>query len=717
VLADGRVFYTMRVVRSRSLRDVLDDSAVRQQWPLARLCGVFVQVCRAVGYAHARGVVHRDLKPANVLLGDYGEVYVADWGIAKILAVEPASGAGDSSADRLDVTSAGTKPGSRMGTAGYMAPEQALGHWEDVDGRADLFALGVILYEILTGERPFEAASARYTIAASIVQEPRRPREVAAGSPLVLEDLCLRLLAKRKEDRPATAGEVALEVEAFLEGSREQERRRREADVLVARASEVRARHRHLKQERERLLEEAKQLLEGTKPWEPAERKLEGWKLEGEAKEAEMGQARALAEALELYSQALGYEAEHAAARAGLAELFWEGVREAEGEGNEAGRVYNELRLREYDDGRYVALLEADGLVSLRTEPPGAAVVAYRYVERGRVLVPSDGEAFGITPIREARLRPGSYLLVVTCPGFRSVRYPVLCRRGEHHDVVVRMRREEEIGEGFVYVPAGPCIVGGGREAINPLPRQEVFVEDFAMAVFPVTYAEYLEYLNDLERCDPDEAARRAPSPNMFVETCVRKLADGRWVPAWDEIVEGPGRAYCPEEQVGELPVDSVSWFDAVAYCRWRGARDGYTYRLPTESEWEKAARGADGRHHPWGNEFDPSFCKMSQSRPVATQPEPVGAFPTDTSPYGVRDMAGGMRCWAGDIFGRLTAAEALAEPEPPPGTPPALTSPRAIRGASWFTAMFSHFSASRIVSFGLWRDVSIGIRLVRELR
>jgi serine/threonine-protein kinase len=697
---------------------VLYDPSIESRWPLARLCGLFVQVCRAVGYAHARGVIHRDLKPANVLLGDYGEVYVADWGIAKVVDVaEESLDAEQGVPERPEVTRSRTRPGAGIGTPGYMAPEQALGDGEAVGPRTDLFALGVVLYEILTGERPFTGPTAQDTIAASIVREPRRPREIAHGCPLVLEDLCLRLLQKRKEDRPGTAEEVAVEVEAFLEGSREQERRRREAEALAERAAEARERYRQLKAERERLSRHAERNLRAAKPWDPAERKLEGWLLENEARAVEVAQARALAETFELYSHALAYDGGHASARAGLAEIYWERAREAEAERDEAARVYNELRLQEYDDGRYLTLLHADARVSVTTDPPGAAVVAYRFEERSRRLVPVDGTQLGVTPIREAHLKPGSHLFILEREGFRAVRYPILCRRGEHHDATVVLYTDEEIGDGFVYVPAGPCIVGGEREAYSPLSRREVEVGDFAIAVFPVTYAEYLEYLDDLDRRDPGEAVRRAPAPNTADGTCVRRTRDGRWVPAWDMIVEGHGRAYCPEARAGELPVESVSWFDAVLYCAWRGARDGAVYRLPTEFEWEKAARGADGRAFPWGNGFDPSFCKMRESRPELPQPEPVGAFPVDASPYGVRDLAGGMRCWAADVVGELTAEAALAEPEPEPGTPRDHSGLRVLRGASWSSSLVACYAASRLMDFGFSRYTDIGVRLVREPR
>src|SRR4029079_6682456 len=110
-------FYTMRVVEKNSLRDVLKHRAeLRQQWPMVRLLGAFVQVSRALAYAHARGVLHRDIKPENILLGDFGEVYLADWGLAKVLPKSKLAIHGEGS-----IPPPGSMDGG--GTPGYVAPE------------------------------------------------------------------------------------------------------------------------------------------------------------------------------------------------------------------------------------------------------------------------------------------------------------------------------------------------------------------------------------------------------------------------------------------------------------------------------------------------------------------------------------------------------------------------------------------------------------------
>jgi eukaryotic-like serine/threonine-protein kinase len=154
-----------------------------------------------------------------------------------------------------------------------------------------------------------------------------------------------------------------------------------------------------------------------------------------------------------------------------------------------------------------------------------------------------------------------------------------------------------------------------------------------------------------------------------------------------------------------------------MAYATWLGQRDGATYRLPTEAEWELAARGADGRAFPWGNKFDATFCKMRESRPGFCQVEPIGAFALDESPFGARDLAGGLRAWVGDIVGELSAEQAMAIPEPPAGTPRDGAGMRLVRGGGWSLGAQFCRAASRNRVFSMSRLGSIGIRLVRTLR
>jgi serine/threonine-protein kinase len=309
-------------------------------------------------------------------------------------------------------------------------------------------------------------------------------------------------------------------------------------------------------------------------------------------------------------------------------------------------------------------------------------------------------------------------MLVLTRPGERDVRCPILCRRAEHTIVRVTLRTRGEIGDAFEYVPGGECVLGGDPLAFESLAHEQAPVPDFAIARDPVTFEEYVEFLDALSARDPAEAERRVPrTETEGDEPYAARGAGGRWQPAYAAIIEGDGRQFCAQADVGRVAVMGVNWFDARAYARWRSERDGAPYRLPTEAEWEKAARGADARRFPWGDRFDASFCKMRDSRPGFPQAEPVGAFATDRSPYGVRDLAGGMRCWAADIHGELAAAHAAEIPEPPAGAPRDAGGMRVSRGGAWLNVPQWCRAASRNRNFALLRVPHVGIRLVKDLR
>ena len=215
---EGRLYFTMRRVVGVTLKE-----ALTRRLPRHRLLTVFERVCQAVHHAHARGVLHRDLKPANVMLGEGGEVYVLDWGIATLLAPDD-----DAQAD----------PGARrsiVGTIAYMAPEQMLGRVE-IDARVDVYALGVMLFEMLAG-KPLHAATEAQSIAdATLAGVDGRPSRCAPDVPPELDAVCAKALARDPGQRFATAEDMADAVERYLEGDRDLELRRATAALHAGRA-------------------------------------------------------------------------------------------------------------------------------------------------------------------------------------------------------------------------------------------------------------------------------------------------------------------------------------------------------------------------------------------------------------------------------------------------------------------------------------------------
>jgi serine/threonine protein kinase/Flp pilus assembly protein TadD len=216
---DGRPYYTMRFIKGRTLAEAAHE--YHRRWSdgrigafeLAQLLNAFVGVCNAIAYAHSRGVLHRDLKPQNVVLGDYGEVVVLDWGLAKLVGRDEAAGVASVAFGDSDGHSA-TIAGQVLGTPAYMAPEQAQGG--AVDRRSDVYGLGAILYEILTGKAPFEDSDTPALLRKVVVEAPAAPRTVVPSTPRSLEAISQKALAKKPADRYGSAAELGDEVRRFL---------------------------------------------------------------------------------------------------------------------------------------------------------------------------------------------------------------------------------------------------------------------------------------------------------------------------------------------------------------------------------------------------------------------------------------------------------------------------------------------------------------------
>ena len=224
--AEGQPYFTMKRLTGTTLHEMLGKPDVTAQ----RLLRAFAEVCLAIELAHSRGIVHRDLKPSNIMLGDYGEVYVLDWGVARVLAE---AGADPSEPASIPSARGTTQVGDILGTPGYMPPEQVMG--QPVGPAADVYALGSILFEILAREplHPRGHAALTSTLDAEITAPSHRRPERAV--PPELDAACLAALAREPAARPS-ARELGERVQRYLDGDRDLEQRRSLAAVELGRA-------------------------------------------------------------------------------------------------------------------------------------------------------------------------------------------------------------------------------------------------------------------------------------------------------------------------------------------------------------------------------------------------------------------------------------------------------------------------------------------------
>ncbi len=216
---EGVLYFSMKLVQGDTLGQQIAGAGERRLEPdvLAHFLQVLVKVCEAVSFAHSKGVVHRDLKPANIMVGEFGQVYLMDWGIARI--------ANTNSTDGVQLHALATAPDDApadtiVGTPRYMAPEQAEGRHDLIDAQTDVFALGGTLYHVLTGRPPHNATS-YYMVLVQATKADIPPPEsvVPQGVPAGLARIAMKAMARDKAERYATVVDMQRDIEAFLRGA------------------------------------------------------------------------------------------------------------------------------------------------------------------------------------------------------------------------------------------------------------------------------------------------------------------------------------------------------------------------------------------------------------------------------------------------------------------------------------------------------------------
>ena len=348
------------------------------------------------------------------------------------------------------------------------------------------------------------------------------------------------------------------------------------------------------------------------------------------------------------------------------AEIAYDRISLAERTGGDPDRAELEKQLHNLDvTGRFTSALERPAALTIRTNPPAAAVTLRRYTESGARWALSPGTDLGTTPLAAVQVPQGSYLLTLTAPNRVPVRYPLLLAHGE--TIALTVDLPTSVPAGFAYIPPGCFLYGSGD---LPEMRQSFFIawpihrlcmdDAYLIGRREVTFADWMEYLESLPPAARAARMPRTPAGRMMIAL---EWREGDWrfsfMPTGGltpysarrgEIIEYPGRSENRRQDWTRFPVVGVSLDAILEYLKWTD-RTGRVpgARLCREDEWERAARGADGRHFPTGDELaskDANFSLTYGQKADGFGLDEVGIHTGSDSPFGISDLAGNAWEW-----------------------------------------------------------------------
>ncbi len=604
---DGMLYLAMDYLPGRTLAAVIREEG---PLPLEQVADLLAQVAAALDHAHGRGLTHRDVKPGNVMVSEDGHATLMDFGLVK-------------AADHTQFTvlyrtadsEQFTTGGGTIGTPEYMAPEQADPTLGEVGPLSDLYALGIMAYQMVTGRVPFQASTPIATLRAHADLAPPPPSQWVEV-PDEVAAVMLRTLAKQPEERWPSAGAFADALTAAVTQSQAGATQEAQLAALYAQVEEaldaqqwalalglcgqIMARAPAYRQI-EDLFEQATQGLTRQREWEAQQDELSN--LYDEAIECmstedwdsailllsgivDAGEDYAFRDVPKRLAEAREAQARAESERLARLKTLGEKVVATAEQLREFLTEWQELKPdRESVETAYgmlrelmLPVAEADGLEGeeLQLEASKRAEdLQLQAKERAQTL--QERVKAAVDEGKAASIKTKEDLLA---------------------QVVRSIPIWQQIGIEMVTIPAGEFLYGEKKERVH--------VPEYAMAKTPVTNAQYKAFV---------EVTGHEPP---------RHWKEGR----------------IPKDKEAH-PVVNVNWRDAMAFCGWAGCR------LPSEQEWEKGARGSDGREYPWGDGWQSGQCNTSEAHFFAGNTTPVGQYPNGASPYGLLDMAGNVWEWS----------------------------------------------------------------------
>ncbi|MDP2317169.1 MAG: SUMF1/EgtB/PvdO family nonheme iron enzyme [Pseudomonadota bacterium] len=516
-----------------------------------------------------------------------------------------------------------------------------------------------------------------------------------------------------------TAAAIAASLRGWLDGAD----RRARALGLVARAEALRAAGAEATRASKDAARVARLAVAAAPTWEPESTRHPAWALEDAAEELRRTAVDCSAAARRALHAALEQDAALPEAHVAQARAWSRAAAEAQLSGAAAAEARAELAVGEHVRRLLPShplraggdrVLRGTGALTLVTDPPGAHVTVERYVEVDHRLVLRPEGTLGHSPLNAVDLAPGSYRLRLDAPGCAPAFYPVHLTREAHWDGrgpgeaaphPIRLLPPDALGPDDCYVPAGWFWSGSRTASVLPLPPRRLWCDAFVIRRFPVTADALTRWLDALLDAGAEERALElAPRLNWYANEArlhYPRGEGGRFRPALPPARE-------------DWPALYVPFPTAVAYANALRAEDGRPWRLPMELEWEKAARGVDGRPAPWGRRTQGRWGNRGGPDGPGT-PVSVHTFPLDESPYGVRGVAANSLDWCADPFAPLgpelpDARVAVLDPTPDRGG----VLFGVARGGS-FNSQTPHL-ANRETPFAQEALPSLGFRLARSL-
>ncbi len=683
------VYFTMKKVKGDNFHEVIEnlkkgDRGYCEKYTRRHLLEIFISICNGVSFAHDKKIIHRDLKPHNILIGDYGEVLVMDWGLAKHLDSTEEDKYRDFAAEkgecRFHGDSSMTTDGTISGTPNYMPPEQADGKVLELDEKSDIYSLGAILYQILTYSPPYTGEDVYKVLADVQKGNLVHPREKCPKHkiPRELEAICLKAMSLEKAERYQSVPELIRDTRNYIEGFSVSAH----PDSALVKFRKLCMRHPAVSSTSaaavfivvagfllvkliffiqyqtiitaadENRIEGSRELRNATQTYSELDA-IASKRVVREESEKEQELSKKLSAlyinaenkyetSVLLYKSVPKAYSRTLPLREGLTDIMVNRIRYSILVQNyeRAEKWINFIRQQTGNFENlspenkniilgFADIVKGDGRMRVSTEPAGASVTLCKLADKGDgILSEVENRELGLSPVNEFMIPKGSYIIKIKYGNRPEVAYPVMISHGEKENPNIHI--PESVPAGMVYIPAGYFFIGG--ENSRYYRSHEISIPSFFIRKYEVTFGEYLEFWKELKTKDEKE---------KHVSKIIFDASERAFADAWDS----DGKLISPLRE--NLPVVGILLESAMAYCDWLSRKTGRKFMLPSAEQWEKAARGVDGRNFPWGNGFNAKYANINENtgaRKDFGYFAPPGSLPRDISVYGLFDMGGNVR-------------------------------------------------------------------------